>query len=219
MSPHLSRPVDLLVIAKEPIPGRVKTRLCPPCTPEEAAAVARGALADTLAAVAGASAGRRVLMLDGSPGDWVPTGFEVVPQAKGGLDRRLAHAFSVVDGPAFLVGMDTPQIGAATIDSATERLLSEGTEAVLGLAPDGGYWSIGLMNPDPAVFVGVPMSRDDTGHLQLERLRELGLRTALIQEVRDVDHWSDALRVAAQAPDTAFAAAVTTVTERIEVSA
>ena len=69
----------LLVIAKEPRPGRVKTRLTPPFTPEEAAALAEAALADTLDAVARTPAERRVLVLDGTPGPWLPAGFEVVP--------------------------------------------------------------------------------------------------------------------------------------------
>ncbi|NEA82606.1 glycosyltransferase, partial [Actinospica acidiphila] len=77
--------VTLLVIAKEPRPGRVKTRLTPPFTPEEAAALAEAALADTLDAVARTPARRRVLVLDGSPGPWLPAGVEVVPQCAGGL--------------------------------------------------------------------------------------------------------------------------------------
>lgn len=68
MSTRRQSPVDLLVIAKEPRPGRVKTRLTPPFTPQEAAELAEAALADTLAAVAAAPAARRVLVLDGAPG-------------------------------------------------------------------------------------------------------------------------------------------------------
>ncbi|MFC9290815.1 glycosyltransferase, partial [Streptomyces sp. NPDC057052] len=64
----------LLVIAKEPLPGRVKTRLTPPFAPWEAAALAEAALADTLAAVAAAPAVRRRLVLDGAPGPWLPPG-------------------------------------------------------------------------------------------------------------------------------------------------
>ena len=111
--------------------------------------------------------------------------------------------------------MDTPQIDASTIDRATDHLSSERTDAVLGLAPDGGYWSIGLERPDPRALEGVPMSRDDTGRLQHERLVDLGLRTTLIEEVRDVDHWPDALEVAADAPHTAFAEAVRRAADRI----
>ena len=63
---------QVVVIAKEPIPGRVKTRLTPPFTPEEAAALAEASLTDTLAAVADTTVARRVLALDGTPGRWLP---------------------------------------------------------------------------------------------------------------------------------------------------
>ncbi|CAM5579726.1 hypothetical protein SVIOM342S_07620 [Streptomyces violaceorubidus] len=89
----------LLVIAKQPRPGRVKTRLTPPFTPAEAAALAEAALADTLGAVAATPARRRVLVLDGDPGPWLPPGFDVVPQGAGGLDARLADAFAGCAGP------------------------------------------------------------------------------------------------------------------------
>ncbi|POX42483.1 glycosyltransferase, partial [Streptomyces sp. Ru72] len=83
----------LLVIAKEPVPGRVKTRLTPPYTPQEAAALAEAALTDTLNTMLQVPARRRVLVLDGARGPWLPPGFEVLPQAPGGLDERIAAAF------------------------------------------------------------------------------------------------------------------------------
>ena len=79
----------LLVIAKQPVPGRVKTRLVPPCTHEQAAALAEAALADTLDTVLMLPARRRVLVLDGRPGPWLPPGFDIVPQCGGPLDERL----------------------------------------------------------------------------------------------------------------------------------
>jgi glycosyltransferase A (GT-A) superfamily protein (DUF2064 family) len=82
----------VLVIAKAPVPGRVKTRLCPPCTPDEAAALARAALEDTLEAAAGAGAERRVLVLEGQPGPWLPAGWDIVAQRGNGLAERLAAA-------------------------------------------------------------------------------------------------------------------------------
>src|SRR5262249_31919364 len=89
-----SRPVPtLLVIAKEPRPGQVKTRLTPPFTPREAASLAEASLADTLETVARTPARRRVLVLQGEPGPWLPPGFDVVRQCPGGLDERLAAAF------------------------------------------------------------------------------------------------------------------------------
>lgn len=87
-------PTTLLVIAKSPAPGRVKTRLTPPCTPEQAAALAEAALADTLATLGRVPAGRRLLVLDGEAGSWLPPGWQVVPQRGGGLDVRLAAAFT-----------------------------------------------------------------------------------------------------------------------------
>ena len=102
--------VNVLVIAKAPVPGRSKTRLCPPCTPEQAARVAEAALGDTLAAVLATPGIRPVLALDGAPGPWLPPGFDVVPQRGVGLDERLACAFEDAGGASFLVGMDTPQL-------------------------------------------------------------------------------------------------------------
>ena len=80
----------LLVIAKQPVPGRVKTRLVPPCSHEQAASLAEAALADTLRAVLATPARRRVLVLDGEPGPWLPAGFDIAAQCEGPLDERLA---------------------------------------------------------------------------------------------------------------------------------
>jgi uncharacterized protein len=191
----------LLVIAKEPVPGRVKTRLVPPCTPGQAAALAEAALADTLHAVLAAPARRRVLVLDGAPGPWLPPGFDVMPQCGGALDERLAAAFAGVSGPALLVGMDTPQL--------TPELLTvdwQAADAWFGPAADGGFWALGLRTPDAALLRGVPMSAADTGAVQRARLDAAGLRVAELPRLRDVDTAADAVAVARQAPLSRFAA-------------
>ncbi|NML51107.1 DUF2064 domain-containing protein [Streptomyces sp. R302] len=193
----------LLVIAKQPLPGRVKTRLTPPFTPEEAASLAEAALTDTLATAARVPAARHVLVLDGEPGPWLPPGFQVVPQVAGGLDVRLAAAFAACDGPALLVGMDTPQI---TPDILAPALCWDAHDAWFGAAADGGFWALGLAVPDPALLLGVPMSRPDTGAVQHARLRAAGLRIGSLPVLRDVDTARDARSVAAEAPRTRFAA-------------
>ena len=197
----------LLVIAKAPVPGRVKTRLTPPCTPEQAARIAAAAIADTLAAVAAVEReARRIVVLDGEPGPWIPDGFDVIAQRGDGLAERLAAAFADAGGPAFLVGMDTPQV--------TPELLAAGLDAVrdgdaaFGAALDGGYWGIGLRAADARVFDGVPMSRDNTGAVQRARLAILGLRTEILPPLRDIDTIEDARAVAREAPDGRFAAAL-----------
>ncbi|KUN89182.1 TIGR04282 family arsenosugar biosynthesis glycosyltransferase [Streptomyces griseoruber] len=191
----------LLVIAKEPLPGRVKTRLTPPFTPEEAAGLAEAALADTLRAVAATPATRRVLVLDGSTGPWLPPGFDVVPQCAGGLDERLAEAFGRCAGPALLIGMDTPQVtpGLLTVDFSD-------CDACFGPAEDGGFWALGLAEPDPALLRGVPMSTPVTGAVQRDRLVSAGLRVRDLPGLRDVDTAGDAHAVAALAPHGRFAA-------------
>jgi glycosyltransferase A (GT-A) superfamily protein (DUF2064 family) len=202
--------VDLVVLAKEPVPGHVKTRLCPPCSPAEAARVAAAALADTLDAALGSRADRVVLALDGRPGAWCPPGVVVVGQGHGALDRRLAHAWShgTGRGPALQVGMDTPQVSAAELDRAMSALVDDGVDAVLGPATDGGWWALGMRRPRPEAVLGVPTSRPDTGARQAARLAALGLRTRLLDPYTDIDTWPDALAVADQAPGTRVAAAV-----------
>ncbi|WP_067138140.1 TIGR04282 family arsenosugar biosynthesis glycosyltransferase [Microtetraspora malaysiensis] len=193
--------MTLLVIAKEPLPGRVKTRLVPPYTFEQAAQLAEAALSDTLAAARTVPACRRVLILEGRPGPWLPDGFDVIPQSGGTLDERLASAFAAVRGPALLIGMDTPQV-------APELLAVEwdGVDAWFGPAADGGFWALGLRVPDPDLVRGVPVSTPDTGAAQLLRLRAAGLRVAELPLLRDVDTAEDAAAVAALAPGSRFAA-------------
>jgi uncharacterized protein len=198
----------ILVLAKEPVPGRSKTRLCPPLEPDEAAEVAEAALATTLDVVARARTPARTLVLDGRPGRWLPGGFRTIPQRGDGQAERMANAFADAGGPALLIGMDSPQVTPALLERGIARLGQHGVDAVLGLAEDGGYWAIGLVRPDARVFAGLPMSRGDTGRLQLERLRGLGLRTRLLPPLRDVDRFDDALAVANDAPGTPFAATV-----------
>jgi glycosyltransferase A (GT-A) superfamily protein (DUF2064 family) len=180
----------VLVMAKEPRPGRVKTRLCPPCSPAEAAAVAEAALADTLTAVARCSAPRKVLALDGRPGPWLPPGFEVITQRGHDFNQRLANAWNDAGGAGIQIGMDTPQVGASELDALLAGL--DRSDAVLGHAFDGGWWVIGWRAADPAaMFRGIPMSTPETGRAQEGRIRSLGLRLQRAAPKRDIDSIDD----------------------------
>src|SRR5947209_16004252 len=105
----------IVVLAKAPVAGRVKTRLCPPLMPQEAATLAEAALSDTLVAVLATRCARRVLALDGAPGLWLPTGIEVIGQRGERLDERISCAFDDVGGPALLIGSDTPQVSTTLL--------------------------------------------------------------------------------------------------------
>ena len=195
--------MHLTVIAKAPIAGRVKTRLCPPCTPGQAADIAEAALADTLDAVSAVVSGtgvRPVLLIDGEPPLFTAAEFDVLPQRGEGLEQRLRHGFCDL-GPGIIVGMDTPQ-AVAGLGAALGRL-GRGTD-VLGLAIDGGYWAIGLARADDdflgAVFGDVPMSTSRTGVYQLRRLHQLGRSVHMLASTRDLDTVGDLLAVAAGQP-------------------
>ena len=194
----------IIVLAKEPRPGRVKTRLHARFSPEEAAALAAAALSDTLAAVLASQVRRRVLAWEGDPTGW-DRGFEVVAQPAGDLNARLASAFSAVQNaragePTLLIGMDTPQVEPALLEHRWD-----GADAVLGLSDDGGFWAIGLRDADPyTVFDGIEMSTDRTGAIQLARLLDLNLSVQLLPPLRDIDEPADAELVAYRHPQLRF---------------
>ena len=194
----------LIVIAKSPVAGQVKTRLTTSFTPAQAAALAQASLRDTLDSMLAAPARRRAISWEGPHRSWLPQGVDVVAQSGDGLDERISNALQdalsgPAHGPTLLVGMDTPQLRPADLS-----LRWEGADAVLGLCPDGGYWALGLRHFHPDAIRGVPMSTRQTGQRQLERLQSLGLRVRLLPTVRDVDTPADAAAVAQMAPDTRF---------------
>ncbi|MCZ7437299.1 DUF2064 domain-containing protein [Micromonospora sp. WMMC241] len=209
----------LLVVAKAPVPGAVKTRLCPPATPAQAARIAAAALRDTVDAVAATGGVRPVLALAGRLADAedgaglaaAVAGWPVLPQRGDGLADRLAHAHADVaeaypGRPVVQIGMDTPQLTAARLADAVRRLSTPGVDAVLGPAADGGWWGLGLRDPRwAAALRGVPMSTADTGRLTYAALVAAGLRVAALPTLRDVDDWADARAVARDAPAGRFA--------------
>lgn len=211
---------QLVVIAKEPVAGRVKTRLTPPFTPSQAARLAEASLEDSLTTVARAPATQRVLALDGLPGNWLPDGFVVIPQRGNGLDERLAAAFTdayrLRPEPVVLIGMDTPQVTSALLRAATNALT--GHDAVYGPSADGGFWLLGLRRPDPRLLLGVPMSQPYTGRAQLDRLAEAGLSVRHLPELTDIDTAADAFHVAAEAPASRFAATLAEVAPSAQVT-
>ncbi|SCL32422.1 hypothetical protein GA0070624_4472 [Micromonospora rhizosphaerae] len=215
----------LLVVAKAPAPGQVKTRLCPPATADQAAEIAAAALLDTLDAVAATPGVTPVLAVGGDLGraarraDLLRAlrGWPILDQRGATFADRLvaAHA-DVADrfpgSPVLQIGMDTPQLRAPMLDRAVRRLAGTGL-AVLGPAADGGWWALGLRDPRQAeALLGVPMSRGDTGLRTRRALRASGLRVASLPMLSDVDTMADAVAVAAIAPHGRFAAAVAAVT-------
>ncbi|RAO51855.1 hypothetical protein LUPAC06_06540 [Micromonospora saelicesensis] len=213
----------LLLVAKAPVPGQAKTRLCPPADPTQAARIAAASLLDTLAAVRATASTIPVLAHTGRFADAefgaeltaALAGWHLLPQRGGTFADRLAnaHADTAVafpGRPVLQIGMDTPQIQPTLLTAALERLAEH--EAVFGPALDGGWWALGLRDPRHASALrDVPMSTDDTGRRTLAALRGHGVQPAILPVLRDADDWSSALAVAADLPGTRFADAVASV--------
>jgi len=197
----------VVVICKETLPGKVKTRLHPPLSLEQAADVAAAAIQDTLDVVRRLPATRRVLLFDGNRTPSGSEDFDVIHQIGGGLDARLGALFDEVDGRTVLVGMDTPQLTVADLAPAFDDPADD-VDAWFGPANDGGFWALGLERPTGDLLRGVPMSRDDTGAHQLRRLAEAGLRVRTLPELVDVDTIDDARLAAEAAPHSRFARAL-----------
>ena len=197
----------LVIIAKETIPGRVKTRLHPALSFVQAAELAAASIADTIGALSGLPAARRILAFDGDvvPREAQAAGFDVLPQSAGTLDERLANIFDQCSGPTVLIGMDTPQLTAADLAPAFTRWPT-GVDAWFGPASDGGFWALGMAKPTGDLVRGIPMSRSNTGRLQLNRLLDAGLSVAMLPRLTDVDTIETAREVAALAPYTGFSA-------------
>lgn len=175
--------------------------MCPPLTFEQAAEIAAAALADTLDVVARLT-GRKVIALDGEPCDWFPDCFDIVDQGQGTLNDRLGHVFAGLAGPAVVVAMDTPQLTGAAIERAHAVL--DHHEVVLGPTDDGGYWLVGAGRHHSQLFANVTMSTANTLAEQLQQTERLGLRTALVDALRDVDTFDDCLAVAELVPHRRF---------------
>ncbi|HVW43891.1 MAG TPA: DUF2064 domain-containing protein [Amycolatopsis sp.] len=203
----------LLVVAKAPVPGFAKTRLCPPATPVQAAEIAAAALLDTLDAVRATDGALPVVAMTGDLGA-AARGAEIrraldaitmLPQRGDSFADRLANAHADTaaaypDLPVLQIGMDTPQVTPDLLTAAIEPVLRNDYDAVLGEAADGGWWGLGLADPWRAkALIDVAMSRPDTGLRTRQALEASGSSVGTLPTLSDVDTMADARRVAATA--------------------
>ncbi|MEO8328514.1 MAG: DUF2064 domain-containing protein [Candidatus Nanopelagicales bacterium] len=225
MTQYGNQPFCILIVAKAPIPFRVKTRLCPPLSPEQAAEIAAAALLDTLGASCEAvqgEGGAVIVALEGNLADAARSaelidalrGTTMLPQRGHSFGARLAHAHADAaamrpGAPIIQIGMDTPQASARLLADSGRSLAEPGTDAVFGPAHDGGWWLLGLRDPHQArVLSDIPTSTPQTGLLTRRALERQGLVVKPVDGLRDVDVWEDAQAVAELCSHTQFAQAV-----------
>ncbi len=189
----------LIVFAKAPIEGYVKTRLCPPLTPDEAASLHGSLVLDLLERCQGLKACDRKLA--GAPTSDHPffsamnTRFKmpIWEQVGDDLGARMSHAFQSALGTpyqsAIIIGTDIPGITVQLISSALKSLQEH--DVVVGPTEDGGYYLIGLRSPAPQLFENIPWSTDSVFVQTREKANAMGLSLKVLPMLRDLDTIED----------------------------
>jgi uncharacterized protein len=186
----------LIVFAKAPRPGGVKTRLAETLG-EPAAHAAYQQLLDT---VLQQMTPLKNVELRFTPDDaesevrpWLRKGWEMTGQGNGDLGARLDRAFqsAFANGAArvVIIGSDCPEVTPADIEAAWAALFSQ--DVVLGPAVDGGYWLIGLRGAQPGLFAGIPWSTGAVLQETIKRSLAAALTVRLLRELPDVDTEAD----------------------------
>jgi uncharacterized protein len=190
----------LLIFAKRPLSGSVKTRLVPPFTAGEAASLYCCMLRDVLAKVETLTDCACYLFYGEGPGardyfrETVP-GMECLPQQGGDLGERMAaafgHAFAMGHGTAVVIGTDSPDLPLSFIEAAFGRLEAGEGRVVLGPSEDGGYYLLGMTCLHAELFRDVPWSSGEVLLESLRRAEEAGIAVSLLPVWHDVDTAAD----------------------------
>jgi len=198
-----SNSVAVAIMAKAPRPGTVKTRLCPPLLPTEAAALYRCFLLDKIAAVRALTSAQPVIAY--TPDDaraefgGLASGFSLVAQQGPDLGERLhsmlAGLLDLGHPGAIAVDSDTPTLPGAFLQQAVHCLSQAGPDVVLGPTEDGGYYLIGVRRAHRELFDAMPWSTSEVLEVTLRRAADLGLRAACLPSWFDVDTPDDLERL------------------------
>jgi len=199
----------LVIFAKAPIPAQVKTRLCPPLTPDEAATL-QGTLVLDVVEKSRTVERQMDRYLACSPSREHPFfkvmegrhGLRLLDQAGDDIGARMAGVFEELFRAGYqsvvMVGTDVPALQAALFLEALKLL--DGHDLVLGPAEDGGYFLIGMKRLLPELFREIPWSTPEVRALTLNKAASLGLNVAQLAMNRDIDRVEDLLAVAQMVP-------------------
>jgi len=192
--------IALAIMVKQPTPGRVKTRLCPPLTPEDAAELYRCFLLDKMAQVKRVGVAAHYLAFTPQEAEQffralAGASFSLVAQAGRDLGQRLdrlsTELLAAGHPGVVVIDSDTPNLPDQYLAEAIECLADGGTDAVFGPAEDGGYYLVGLRCPSPAIFQGITWSTPVVLKQTLEKAARVGLRVHLLRPWFDVDTRAD----------------------------
>jgi rSAM/selenodomain-associated transferase 1 len=195
----------LLVMAKEPLAGMTKTRLSPPLSGQETAALYRCFLSDTLELMRRIENVEPIVAYHPPEAEpffrrFAPPGFDFIPQEGADLGERLdnvlAHCLQTGYRQAVAMDSDSPTLPAAYVQQAFSELDDPAVDVVLGPCDDGGYYLIGLKSPCSALFRGVAMSTPTVVQETWARARDQGLHVACLPSWYDIDTYQDLTRLA-----------------------
>ena len=229
----------LVVVAKAPVPGKVKTRLIPHFSPAEAADLFRCFLRDRIKEM-GQLKGID-LAVAFTPAEARETfariasnGFKLFAQKGGDLGQRLNNVFIEMLAKGYdavsIIDSDTPDLPVSLVKQSFQTLMSERVDAVFGPCDDGGYYLVGMRRPHPELFQDIPWSTPAVLTITLERAAKLGIRTKLLPGWNDLDTFEDLIDFYAkhknQSSDTRWAGEITfkylsrleSITQRFAVS-
>ena len=176
----------IVIFAKQPVPGRVKTRLIPALGPDGAARLAAEMLERTVAEAL--ATGLEVALCgDPDPALWYRGPVAVSAQGQGDLGARLARAAG--HPPVLLIGSDCPELDRDRLTAAAEALAAN--DAVLHPAKDGGYVLLGLRRSDPSIFAGIAWSTASVASETIARIAALGWSLDIRETLADVDEPAD----------------------------
>jgi rSAM/selenodomain-associated transferase 1 len=195
--PTAARPRVLGVFAKQPQPGRVKTRLAAQVSAGWAAQVAEAFLLDTLHRLQQIEARRLLAFAPAEAGpyfaDLAADRFALVPQAAGDLGVRMEAFFretlAATAGRVVLVGTDSPNLPPSYLEQAFDEL--QHADVVLGPAADGGYYLLGCAGRLPPVFEGIAWGTSAVLRQTIDRLADPSWRLALLPPWYDIDTLDD----------------------------
>jgi hypothetical protein len=196
------------IFAKQPIAGQVKTRLCPPLSPQQAAELYRSCLQETIAAMAAAPA-ERVLFFAGDRSYFAETfpGLRLIPQSDGDLGRRLDQAFAQLFAEgcsaAALIGSDSPDLPLPLVADAFAALNHH--DLAIAPARDGGYVLIGQSVHNPGLFRDMPWSSFELWPTTRQRAEQLGLSFRELDTWEDLDDLACLQRFCQRSPDSSTA--------------
>ncbi len=197
--------VALAIMAKAPRPGEVKTRLCPPLSPAEAAELYRCFLLDKVAQVRSIDGATAVLAFtpdtDRHTFETLAPGVSLLAQRGDDLGSRLLNGLDeLLRGghvAALAIDSDTPTLPTDFLRQAIDLVVEPGVDVVLGPTEDGGYYLIGMRTAWPSLFAAMPWSTAEVFPETIRRAEAQGLRVACLPCWFDVDRGDDLDRLVA----------------------